>query len=162
MNTQSLIRRVRLYLLFFIIGLVSAGLTASLIEWEFKIARHLAPLLSTFPVVAIWIEFAGQGWIEVFQQYPFVAHSMDWLAFAHIVIAIAFIGPLKDPVRNKWVIEFGMIACILVLPVAIISGTIHGMPLFRQLMNCLIGLLGFLLLWLCRRNVLQLELLEKK
>jgi hypothetical protein len=33
------------------------------------------------------------------------------IAFAHLAIAIAFIGPYIDPVRNKWVITFGLIAC---------------------------------------------------
>ena len=33
-----------------------------------------------------------------------------------LVIAIVFIGPLRDPVKNVWVVEFGMIACALVVP----------------------------------------------
>ena len=36
-----------------------------------------------------------------------------WLAFAHIVIAIAFVGPPRDPVRNVWVIELALIDFIL-------------------------------------------------
>jgi hypothetical protein len=35
------------------------------------------------------------------------------------VIAIAFIGPWRDTVKNIWVIEFGMIACVLVVPFAL-------------------------------------------
>ena len=30
-----------------------------------------------------------------------IAYGTDWLAFAHITIAVAFLGPLKDPVRNR-------------------------------------------------------------
>ena len=33
----------------------------------------------------------------------------DSLAFAHPLLAIAFIGPLRDSVRNRWVLVFGMI-----------------------------------------------------
>lgn len=44
-------------------------------------------------------------------HYPFLAYGTDWLAFAHLVITVAFIGPYLDPVRNKWVIAFGLIAC---------------------------------------------------
>jgi hypothetical protein len=29
--------------------------------------------------------------------YPFLAYGTDWLAFAHIVIAVFFIGPLVKP-----------------------------------------------------------------
>jgi hypothetical protein len=50
------------------------------------------------------------GVSETYRLYPFIAYGTDWLAFAHIVIAVAFWGPLKNPVRNVWVIEFGMIA----------------------------------------------------
>jgi hypothetical protein len=45
------------------------------------------------------------------KDYPFLFYGYDWLAFAHFVLAILFIGPLRDPVKNKWVIEFGIIAC---------------------------------------------------
>jgi hypothetical protein len=31
------------------------------------------------------------------RQYPFLAYGADWLAFAHLVIAIAFVGPYHDP-----------------------------------------------------------------
>jgi hypothetical protein len=34
---------------------------------------------------------------------------------AHLAIAIAFIS-LRDPVRNVWVVTFGMIACLGVIP----------------------------------------------
>jgi hypothetical protein len=59
-----------------------------------------------------------------------LAYGTDWLAFAHLVIAIAFLGPLKDPVRNIWVVEFGMIACLLVIPLALICGPIRGIPFY--------------------------------
>lgn len=32
----------------------------------------------------------------------FSAYGMDWLAFAHLVIAAAFIRPYIDPLRNKF------------------------------------------------------------
>ena len=41
---------------------------------------------------------------------------------AHLVLAIAFIGPYLDPVRNKWVISFGLVSCAGVLPLALIAG----------------------------------------
>jgi hypothetical protein len=41
-------------------------------------------------------------------SYPYLAYGTDWLAFAHLVIAVAFIGPLMQPVKNVWVIQFGM------------------------------------------------------
>jgi hypothetical protein len=32
--------------------------------------------------------------------HPWLAYGTDWLAFAHIVIAVFFIGPFVDPVQN--------------------------------------------------------------
>ncbi|SCF41963.1 hypothetical protein [Micromonospora mirobrigensis] len=32
-------------------------------------------------------------------------YGTDWLAFAHLVLAVAFWGPLRDPVRNVWVVQ---------------------------------------------------------
>ena len=40
-------------------------------------------------------------------------YGFDWLAFAHLLIAIAFLGPLKDPIKNEWIIRWGMIASAL-------------------------------------------------
>jgi hypothetical protein len=48
---------------------------------------------------------------------------MTGLPLHTFVLAILFIGPLRDPVKNKWVIEFGVIACILIIPFAMIAGT---------------------------------------
>jgi hypothetical protein len=45
-------------------------------------------------------------------------------------LLIFFIGPLKDPIKNIWVIELGMIACFLVIPWAFIFGAFRGIPLF--------------------------------
>ena len=73
-----------------------------------------------------------------------MAYGTDWLAFAHLVIAVAFIGPLLDPVRNRWVITFGMIACVMVLPLALICGPIRGIPLYWQLIECSLGVFGII------------------
>ena len=60
---------------------------------------------------------------------PFLGYGTDWLAFGHFVIAIVFIGPLRDPVKTVWVVEFGMIACVLVVPFALVMGGVRGIPL---------------------------------
>jgi len=46
-----------------------------------------------------------------------------------LVIAAAFIGPYVDPVRNKWAITFGLVACAGVMPLALIAGSTRGIPL---------------------------------
>ena len=90
------------------------------------------------------------------REYPFLAYGTDWLAFAHLVIAVAFWGPLRDPVRNIWVVEFGMIACLLVIPLALICGPIRGIPFCWQLIDCSFGVFGLIPLAIVRRLILSL------
>jgi hypothetical protein len=97
------------------------------------------------------------GLTETYRTYPFIPYGTDWLAFAHIAIAIAFIGPLRDPVKNIWVIEFGMIACVLIVPTALICGSIRGIPLFWRLIDCAFGIIGIIPLWICRRYIKMLQ-----
>jgi hypothetical protein len=90
-------------------------------------------------------------------SYPFISYGTDWLAFAHLVIAVVFIGPYKDPVKNIWVIQFGMIACLMVFPLALIAGPIREIPFYWQLIDCSFGIFGFLLLYRSYRYIKELE-----
>ena len=163
MATQTLHKRIRLLLLFFIIGLLLSGVTAFPLAWELALLDRLisnSPIPALWPGLAHWIAHVNTGLQQTYHQYPFMAYGTDWLAFAHIVIAIAFWGPLKDPVRNIWVVEFGMIACLLVVPLALIAGPIRGIPPFWQLIDCSFGLFGIIPLWICRNDIRRLALLQ--
>jgi hypothetical protein len=103
-----------------------------------------------------WIATVALGLRETHANYPFIAYGTDWLAFAHLVIAVAFIGPLRDPVRNIWVITFGMIACVGVIPLALIAGDIRGIPFYWQLIDCSFGVFGFVPLWFTRKFIVEL------
>jgi hypothetical protein len=89
--------------------------------------------------------------------HPFLAYGTDWLAFAHLVIAVAFIGPFIDPVRNKWIITFGLISCAGVIPLALIAGPIRGIPFPWRLIDCSFGIFGCIPLLRCRSLILDLE-----
>jgi hypothetical protein len=161
MDSQVLKRRVRYILGFFIFGLVLSGLTAIPIRWEIGVLQRLIGegtfMEKVYPPMAHWISFVHRGLMDIPKDSSFIYYGMDWLAFGHIVIAIAFLGALRDPVRNVWVIEFGMIACVLVIPVALIAGHIRGIPFFWQLIDCSFGIVGIIPLWLCRRYIKQME-----
>jgi hypothetical protein len=93
-------------------------------------------------------------------RYPFVFYGGDWLAFGHFMIALSFVGPLRDPVRNVWIYDFGMIACVLVIPFAVIMGQVRGIPVFWRLIDCSFGVSGFMPMWYCRRYARELDAIE--
>jgi Na+/melibiose symporter-like transporter len=78
------------------------------------------------------------------------------------VLAILFIGPFKDPVKNKWVIQFGIVACILIIPFALIAGHFRDMPFWWRLVDCSFGIIGLLPLMICLKNIKRLEIEEKE
>lgn len=156
-DVHVLRQRVKKLLLFFVIALLFSGLTAFPLKAELNILERLigegSSFESVWPQMAKWISVVHTGLIEVSQKYPFLSYGTDWLAFAHIIIAIAFIGPILDPVRNMWVVDFGLIACVLVIPFALIFGSLRGIPFFWRLIDCSFGLVGIIPLWLARRYI---------
>lgn len=110
---DALIRRIRIWLTIFILGLLVSGLTAFPLETELRIAVRLgigAPPQQTVPdnsSLSAWLVRVHAALAKTNADYPFLAYGTDWLAFAHLVIAIAFIGAWRDPLRNKWLFDFG-------------------------------------------------------
>lgn len=160
MKTQEQLLRgkIKRWIIFFIVALILSGITAFPIESQLAIAMNY---LDVFPLtIQDWLSTIYRAVKTTNDKFPYLAYGTDWLAFAHIVIAIAFIGPLRDPVRNIWVIQFGMIACILVFPLALIAGPIRQIPFFWQLIDCSFGLIGIVPLYICYRNIKKLEYLK--
>lgn len=152
-------RKIKILIWLFIIGLILSGVTAFPLELELGIVRDfLINQQKEDTMLFTWIEKVYSGVKETNFRYPFMAYGTDWLAFAHIAIAVAFIGPLKDPVKNIWVIEFGMIACTGIIPLALIAGPIRDIPFYWQLIDCSFGLFGIIPLWICRNEIRNLSL----
>ena len=151
------VHRARWLIIFFMTALAVSGSTAIPLQWELLILNRLfgaqsftAPL---WPSLADWIGRVQSGVQNGYGQYPFLAYGTDWLAFAHITIAILFVGPLRDPVKNLWVVEFGMIACVLIIPWTLIFAPLRGIPLFWMLIDMSFGVFGFIPLWFVRREI---------
>lgn len=160
-NKTALQQRIRFLLIFFILALSAAGLTAIPLRWELALLNQLfgtnSFLSEILPSMAEWISRVNENVQNGYGQYPLLAYGTDWLAFAHIVIAVAFIGPLRDPIKNLWVIEFGMIACILIVPWALIFGVVRQIPLFWTLIDMTFGVFGIIPLWFVRRDILRIS-----
>lgn len=154
-RSTSLKQSIRYWIIFFIISLVVSGLTA------FPIESELQWICSWWPerqsLFYQWLSTCYRAIDVTNQQYPYLAYGYDWLAFAHIVIAIAFMGPLIDPVRNIWIIQFGCISCILIIPLAFIAGSIRHIPVYWRLIDCSFGVLGLIPLLICYKKIRLLE-----
>jgi len=161
MDKPKRLHLIRIILVFFMLALAASGLTAVPLQWELNLLNRLAGVGSAIgewlPWLGEWIGRVNTGVQNGYGEYPFLAYGTDWLAFGHIVIAISFLGAIKDPVRNRWVIEYGMIACILIIPWALIFGAVRGIPVLWGLIDMSFGVFGFIPLWFARREVLRLE-----
>jgi hypothetical protein len=144
-----LIKRIRLFTLLFILGLVFSGLTA------IPLLQETGWLVKQFNLP--WLGQIHSALEQTQNQFPFLFYGTDWLAFGHFVIAIAFIGAWREPIRNRWLFDFGLIACALVIPYALIFGGLRGIPLWWRLIDCSFGVFGAIPLWFCRKWACELE-----
>ena len=167
-TASHLLRWIRRWTVLFIAGLVLSGATAIPIEtevtWLTKItgARQLVEQLNPAdaPVWAVWLIKVETAVRETNARFPFFGYGGDWLAFGHFMIALAFVGAWRDPVRNRWLFDFGLMACALVIPFALICGQLRGIPLWWRLIDCSFGVVGAIPLWRCRRAARELEVLK--
>jgi hypothetical protein len=56
------------------------------------------------------------------------------------------------------VIEFAMIACLLVIPYALVAGELRGIPVWWRLIDCSFGFLGLIPLSICHSKIRQIEI----
>jgi hypothetical protein len=159
MNQDRRLKWIKGLTWFFIIGLFISGATALPLKTERDVfekflggADHGHASGFTF-----WMFKVRDALDHTYAAYPFMAYGTDWLAFGHFVIALAFVGALRDPVRNRWLFLFGMISCALVIPYAIICGAVRGIPFYWRLIDCSFGVVGFFPLWFCWKWTGELE-----
>jgi len=108
-------------------GLLFAGITAipllAELKWLMTFEDNLPAWLND------WIKNVYTGLSETEKLYPYILYGIDWLAYAHVIIAILFIGVFKDPIKNIWIVEWAIWSCIIIFPVAFIFGPIRDIPL---------------------------------
>ena len=158
MPSSQHLRSIRVWLSLFILGLILSGITAFPLEHE---TAWMVRFLTAHPIlptgIIIWIDRVYQALYQDSVHAPFLAYGTDWLAFAHLVLAVAFFGPFIDPIRNKWVLQFGVIACAGVFALALIAGPIRGIPVVWRLIDCSFGVFGAIPLLIALRKTAELE-----
>lgn len=128
------------------LGLVLTGVSVfpvvTLVEW---LVTWLAQRSPDF-AVTLWLQGVNAALSYNAEHYPFLLYTLDWLGFAHLLIALVFWGAWRDPVQNRWVIEFGILACSLTFPAIILFGLKNDLPLWWLGLDSLFGIVGALLL----------------
>ena len=162
MSRDALLRRYRIVLGAFIAGLVLSGVTAFPLLHELELlARMLGIPADAAPAslggLQYWIATVRDGLHATYASYPWLAYGTDWLAFGHLMIALFFIGPWREPVANAWVLKIGLAACAAVVPLALICGAIRGIPFYWRLIDCSFGVFGTLPLLYCLKLTRQLR-----
>lgn len=158
-----LVGRIRAWTIVFMLGVVLSGLTAIPISTQLDVAvRLLGEDLSGGgaipPHISAWLHTVRDGIRETHTRAPFMFYGTDWLAFGHFIIALAFVGAVRDPVRNRWLFQFGMAACAVVPLWAFVFGHIRGVPLWWRMVDASFGIIGLVPMWLCNRWTRALEL----
>jgi hypothetical protein len=155
MTPKKMLQKIRFLLTIVIIGLALSGITAFPLRYELNLINNFLTENNSGPLNE-WINRVTTAVNEIDATYPFLSYGTDWLAFAHIMIALVFLGPLKDPVQNRWVIDWGLIASVGVIPLAMIAGPIREIPFFHRLIDCAFGVISFALLFYCRKLIQRL------
>ncbi|PBQ34349.1 hypothetical protein CNR22_22080 [Sphingobacteriaceae bacterium] len=144
--------KIRAALVIFIVLLVISGVTAFPLRTEMDfLIKHK----NAFPdFITLWIEAI---YLAISQTPDLVLYGTDWLAFAHIIIALFFIPVFIDPKRYKANLIIAMAACFAVFPLAFICGPVRGIPFFHQLIDCSFGFFGFIPLFYVYKKVKHLN-----
>lgn len=139
-------------------GLVVSGVTVWPAIPELKIAVRIV-WGDGEPVGALhgFILRTIEGLQSVEANYPFMLYAHDWLAFAHIALAILFAGAIRDPVRNVWIVQCGLIMCALVPVLAGICIPIRGLPLVWFWVDFAFAPAAALPLWIAMRDIRRAE-----
>lgn len=141
-NQNLLLQHIRLATAVFMFLLILSGITAFPLRQEMQ---WLSSHLYYFPLLL-------QTWIlaieQAVEQTPDVMlYGTDWLAFAHIIIALFSIPFYLQPKAYRLNLVVGLLACLLVFPLAFICGPVRGIPFFHQLIDCCFGIGGAALLY---------------
>ncbi len=152
------LKRARYMLAIVVFGLFVSGVTIWPAVTELKIGVHLIwgdaqpiGIIHTFILQAISaLEYVNA-------HYRFLLYAHDWLAFAHIGLAILFLGAMRDPVRNVWVVQFGLIMCALIPVLAGICLPLRGLPLLWFWIDFAFAPAAALPLWIALRDIRREE-----
>lgn len=165
-DDKRILRKIRIYLILFLLGVVFAMHTVVFVEVETRLLAkyfgHGTFVEELCPSVCGWIEQLRLSVSETYSLYPVIAYCMDWLAYACVVFVIFLLGAIKNPVENIWIVKGFMIACLLGFALPFIVGPARDIPIFWRFIDSSFGMIGFLFLLASYRLIKKLELLHNQ
>jgi hypothetical protein len=156
------IRKIRLWLVIFMTGLLISGVTAFPLQTELRFLRSVleaAPVRPLAEAVGLlpWIARVHDALSQTNAHFPFLAYGTDWLAFAHLVLALLFVGPCRDP-RSKHMDHHVRCRRLCGSNFACPHRWARrGIPLPWRLIDCSFGVFGVIPLLRCRQLISNLE-----
>jgi hypothetical protein len=152
----KLLKKIRYLVVFFMVMLALSGITAFPVYSELHWLKQTG-FMDGPSFISTWLTEVYNSIADAQQRYPFLFYGYDWLAFAHLIIAALFYGVYKNPVRNKFIISWGMFCCVAIIPLAFICGPIRGIPIQHILIDCSFGVIGIIPLYMVKRYIGQFE-----
>jgi len=152
------LKRARLMLGIVALGLLISGVTIWPATWELELL--IDSVWGSGPPGGVMHAFllrVTEAIDSVGAEYPFLFYAGDWLAFAMIVLAILFYGARRDPVRNVWIVQCGLIMCVLVPVLAAICVPLRGLPLRWFWVDTAFAPAAGLPLWIALRDIRRVE-----
>ena len=149
-------KKIKTYTALLMAGLVIAGATAFFIPWGVDLIVNHTPLPKWINQT-VWLNYVLNGVVQIDKSYDFIWYGTDWMAFAHLLFAILFYGLYKDPIRNKWLVSFGLVACVAIAPIALGFGHLRGIPLIWQFLDMAFGVIAGALLLRIKSLIQSIE-----
>ena len=98
-----------------------------------------------------------EGIVHTNQAYPFMRTEPTGSHSPTLSLPSPSSAHSSIPSATKWVLQFGIIACTGVIPLALIAGPIRSIPPYWRLIDCSFGVIGVFPLLICLRHVRSLE-----
>ena len=159
-QSTGLLTRIRLCLALVIAGLLLSGATAFFpiheTKWLLEQLASTAHFGAGTPL-SEWLLHLRSALIAALTTAPFLAYETDREGFGLLLFALLFVGPYRDPIRNRGVINFGLLTCAALAAFAFVAGPLRGIPVLWRCVDAALALLCALPLLLCRHYLHLLE-----
>ncbi|MFM7022017.1 MAG: hypothetical protein ACKOXB_03500 [Flavobacteriales bacterium] len=146
-------KQIRWLLWFFVVALFLSGLSAFPLVWGSEMLLQTLDFMNIHGQLLSFAKEVRRGVKFNDENFSFMAYGTDWLAFGHIMYALLFYGALRNPFKNKWLIHFGMIACVCIVPASFLMGHFRSIPLLWGIVDSSFGIVGFAVLYMVLKRM---------